>query len=103
MCWVSVYTEAAGILEMGLDVARGMSHLHDAGVIHQDLNPSNVLLTVEGRCKALRVSRCRGCVCVEGGIVVTCRWRFHVILDVVGEVVHMARWCCFVWWRGVLW
>lgn len=39
------------ILEIGLDVARGMSHLHEHGVTHFDIKPSNILLDREGRAK----------------------------------------------------
>ncbi|CAD7698689.1 unnamed protein product [Ostreobium quekettii] len=39
------------ILRIGLDVARGMSHLHDNGVTHFDIKPSNILLDREDGAK----------------------------------------------------
>ncbi|CAD7698270.1 unnamed protein product, partial [Ostreobium quekettii] len=39
------------ILGIGLDVSRGMSHLHEHGVTHFGIKPSNILLDTEGRAK----------------------------------------------------
>lgn len=35
-------------IELFLDVCRGVQHAHQKGVIHRDLTPSNILVTVEG-------------------------------------------------------
>ncbi|AKT42064.1 serine/threonine-protein kinase [Chondromyces crocatus] len=40
--------DAGRILRVGLGVARGLSALHAAGLVHQDLKPENVCLDVEG-------------------------------------------------------
>eukprot|EP01065_Artemidia_motanka_P019876 TRINITY_DN2376_c0_g1_i2.p1 TRINITY_DN2376_c0_g1~~TRINITY_DN2376_c0_g1_i2.p1 ORF type:complete len:1255 (+),score=405.02 TRINITY_DN2376_c0_g1_i2:173-3766(+) len=33
------------------DIVTGLDFLHDARVVHQDLKPANVLVTIEGQCK----------------------------------------------------
>jgi hypothetical protein len=35
--------------EVALDVARGLAHAHEQGVVHRDLKPANVLLDSDGR------------------------------------------------------
>lgn len=37
------------IVQIGIDVANAMQHAHDAGVIHRDLKPNNLLLDKNGR------------------------------------------------------
>jgi hypothetical protein len=40
-------------IQIGADVARGLAAAHGAGVIHRDVKPDNIFLTVEGRTKIL--------------------------------------------------
>jgi tetratricopeptide (TPR) repeat protein/tRNA A-37 threonylcarbamoyl transferase component Bud32 len=42
------YQQGAGII---MEVAEALQHAHEAGVIHRDVKPSNVLVTPEGRPK----------------------------------------------------
>lgn len=37
------------ILRMGIQLADGLAHAHERGILHHDLKPANVLLTDEGR------------------------------------------------------
>jgi serine/threonine protein kinase len=37
------------VIRLGLELASGLMHAHEAGVIHRDLKPSNVLLGFDGR------------------------------------------------------
>eukprot|EP00123_Amoebidium_parasiticum_P014302 comp22431_c0_seq1/m.33659 comp22431_c0_seq1/g.33659 ORF comp22431_c0_seq1/g.33659 comp22431_c0_seq1/m.33659 type:complete len:847 (-) comp22431_c0_seq1:319-2859(-) len=48
---LEVPLEPEAVLQYSLDIARGMQHLHAAGVIHQDLNPNNILLSSNDVCK----------------------------------------------------
>ncbi len=36
-------------ITMAIELAEGLAHAHDRGVVHRDLKPANVLLTKEGR------------------------------------------------------
>ncbi len=40
-------------LQTALDISRGLAHAHSAGIIHQDLTPSNVMLDSTGRIKII--------------------------------------------------
>jgi tetratricopeptide (TPR) repeat protein len=39
---------AADILDVAIQVARGLHALHERGLVHQDVKPANVLMTAEG-------------------------------------------------------
>lgn len=38
-------------VQIGQDVAEGLSHLHNAGIVHRDVKPSNILFGADGRAK----------------------------------------------------
>ena len=38
-------------VECGIDIAKGLQHLHDAGIVHRDLKPANIFLSEDGRLK----------------------------------------------------
>jgi hypothetical protein len=38
-------------VEIGIELCAALSHAHDAGVVHRDIKPDNVLLTAEGSVK----------------------------------------------------
>ena len=40
------YVPQAHVLQLALDVASGLEHLHSKNVVHADLTPNNVLLQV---------------------------------------------------------
>lgn len=44
-------TAFARILDVGIQVAHGLHHAHEHGLIHQDVKPANVLLTEDGVAK----------------------------------------------------
>jgi tetratricopeptide (TPR) repeat protein len=39
----------SGALQVGLQIASGLAHAHERGVIHADLKPSNIVMSVTGR------------------------------------------------------
>ena len=38
-------------VECGIDICRGLSHLHDSNIVHRDLKPANIFLSDDGRLK----------------------------------------------------
>lgn len=45
-------TQRERLLDIAIQFARGLHYAHEAGLIHQDVKPDNVLLTKEGEAKA---------------------------------------------------
>lgn len=45
--------EAAAAVAIALEVTRALVHMHEAGVVHGDLSPTNVLLSKDGRVRVV--------------------------------------------------
>ncbi len=39
------------VVECGIDLCRGLEHLHAAGIVHRDLKPQNIFLSDDGKLK----------------------------------------------------
>ena len=46
------------ILDISIQFARGLYYAHEQGLIHQDVKPANLLLTIDGRAKVLTAKVC---------------------------------------------
>jgi hypothetical protein len=69
-----------GVLHLAIQVAEGMAHAHDQGVIHRDLKPENILMTRGGTAKVTDFGLAKGIgeetsaiaqVTASGGVDVT--------------------------------
>lgn len=65
------------MLDIGIQVAHGLHHAHEHGLIHQDVKPANIMLTEEGVAKVtdfglVKASRTEHEVAVGGTVVATC-------------------------------
>ena len=72
----------ARIVQVAADIARALAAAHEAGVVHRDLKPDNVLLTEGGRVKVVDFGIAR----VEGADVT----RLTVEGAVIGTPAYMA-------------
>lgn len=45
--WCGTYV--GGVVALAIEIAAGLRHAHEQGIVHGDIKPSNILLTPEGR------------------------------------------------------
>jgi serine/threonine protein kinase len=58
----STHRSTGELIDLAIQMADGLKHAHDAGVIHRDLKPSNILVDDQGRVRILDfgIARLRG-------------------------------------------
>jgi eukaryotic-like serine/threonine-protein kinase len=42
------------VMDYAVQIARGLARAHDSGVVHRDVKPGNIMVTLDGHCKAAR-------------------------------------------------
>src|SRR4029453_8871806 len=58
----------AGCVRDTMQVAAGLHHAAERGVVHRDIKPSNILITPDGRAKIVDMGLARHLEAVNGGL-----------------------------------
>jgi len=80
----------ARVIEIASEVADGMAVAHDAGVVHRDLKPRNIMLTDDGRAKIVDFGVGETSVPAPGSEDLTVAGGLTDTLVVVGTAGYMA-------------